>query len=462
MGAARTAQHARERLGILRRRCVRHNWMARSSSWRDRVHSHGCRLTPFPPHLPLIILGRDVTDLLKSYHPFSDKPQAILQKRRVGVLSTYELNRFAPDTGFYRELRQEVGEYFKRTGFHPKDPMPGMIRLAALFLTMLVTFVLLNSVQIVPSVIRYSSCIVFGVCQALILLHMMHDASHSSIGYNETWWNVVGRFTMDWVCGSSITSWHHQHVLGHHIYTNIMGTDPDLPASLSGDLRYIVPRQVHQFVYSFQWIYMPVLYGLLSIKFRIQDLTYTFGSEVNGAIRVNPLGPADWAQMIGAKAFHIVQRIIVPYMVFGLSPSDILINYITLELATGYFLAFNFQVSHVSTEAAFPLGDREYKTDIDQEWAVVQVITGVDYAHDNAIMSFLCGHLNYQIEHHLLPSVSQYHYPAIAPIVRKVCEKWKIPYNYLPTFTEAIYLHVKYLYNMGVHQKQGKGDSLWH
>jgi fatty acid desaturase len=83
------------------------------------------------------------------------------------------------------------------------------------------------------------------------------------------------------------------------------------------------------------------------------------------------------------------------------------------------------------------------------------MISSVDYDHESKIMAFLSGHLNYQIEHHLFPSVSQYYYPDIAPIVRQVCKKWKVPYNYVPSFYEAISTHIKYLYNMGNEEPRG-------
>jgi hypothetical protein len=80
--------------------------------------------------------------------------------------------------------------------------------------------------------------------QVLPLLHIMHDASHAAIGHNETWWKVVGRFTMDWFAGASMMSWHHQHTVGHHVYTNLLGVDPDMPVALQGDPRRLVNRQV--------------------------------------------------------------------------------------------------------------------------------------------------------------------------------------------------------------------------
>lgn len=49
---------------------------------------------------------------------------------------------------------------------------------------------------------------------------------------------------MDFYAGANMTSWHNQHVIGHHIYTNVFKCDPDLPDKQAGDPRRLVPRQV--------------------------------------------------------------------------------------------------------------------------------------------------------------------------------------------------------------------------
>ena len=84
-----------------------------------------------------------------------------------------------------------------------------------------------------------------------------------------------------------------------------------------------------------------------------------------------------------------------------------------------------------------------------QCWAENQVRTSVDYGHDSAIQTFLCGALNYQVEHHLFPGVSQYHYPAIAPMVRATCAEFGLPYIYKRNFAEAFAAHWTYLRDMG-------------
>jgi len=297
-------------------------------------------------------------------------------------------------------------------------------------------------------VICVLAAILLGVSESLSLLHQMHDASHSSIGYGPMWWKIIGRFTMDWISGASVMSWFHQHILGHHIYTNIMSSDPDMPMLADGDLRYLVKRQTWTKLYQYQHIYMPILYGLLALKFRLQDFTWTFMSESNGAIKMNPLWRAEWAQLIASKSFFVFWRLILPVVMFNCSVTYSLVYFLISELACGYWLAFNFQVSHISTEAVFPC-DVKFEKNIQKEWAVSQVITSVDYAHNDPLMALLCGALNYQIVHHLFPGVSQYHYPAIAPIIQEVCKEYNVPYNVLPTFSAAISAHIGYLYKMG-------------
>lgn len=99
-------------------------------------------------------------------------------------------------------------------------------------------------------------------------------------------WSWLSHITMDLFAGASINSWMHQHVLSHHLYTNIHKADGDLPLKSTGDIRRIVPSQVWVFVYKFQWLYLPILYSLLSLKFRVQDVLDTLIRKTNGALNV--------------------------------------------------------------------------------------------------------------------------------------------------------------------------------
>jgi len=416
-------------------------------------------ITKFLSHHPggqellKISAGRDCTYLFDSYHNFTQKPALILPKYQIGVLSTCELNQFQPDSGFYKECCTRVKAYFDRNKLHPKNPWYGLWRLALFISIMAWSYSTVFIVSAVPTLVRIIAAVIFGICQALCLIHQMHDASHTAIGYSPIWWRIISRLTMEWMAGASMVSWFHQHILGHHIYTNIMGSDPDMPSLLEGDLRFLVKRQVWKQLYQFQHLYMPILYGGLAFKFRIQDFTWTFISEENGPIHVNPLSKMEWANFVVTKLFWFSYRIFVPIYVLDCSISTVLFYFFITELTTGYWLAINFQVSHISTEAFFPCSDH-LEPSLKSEWAVAQVITSVDYGHGSFIQTFLSGALNYQTIHHLFPGVSQYHYPDIAPIVMEVCKKYNVPFNVLPSFKEAFFAHVNYMYQMGNNKTQ--------
>lgn len=44
---------------------------------------------------------------------------------------------------------------------------------------------------------------------------------------------------------------------------------------------------------------------------------------------------------------------------------------------------------------------------IDMDWAKLQVMTTIDYAHGSWLTTFLSGALNHQVVHHLFPNISQ-------------------------------------------------------
>jgi hypothetical protein len=43
------------------------------------------------------------------------------------------------------------------------------------------------------------------------------------------------------------------------------------------DPRRLVQRQKYKWLYRWQWLYLPPLYGVLALKFRYQDFFETFG-----------------------------------------------------------------------------------------------------------------------------------------------------------------------------------------
>ena len=484
------------------------------------VHDKVYDITKFLPNHPggkeflLLAAGRDITDLFISYHPFTEKPWDMLKPFEIGTLKTRQYPKFKEDTGFYKKARERVGEYFKEKKINYKEPMGGIIRMSLMLATYILAYIscftsfmdniITPAAETSPALHnaiwwshRLFFSVIIGWSQMMFLLHIYHDCSHSSWGNNEIWWKFGGRIFAETFVGTSMLSWHNQHVVGHHIYTAIFNLDPDVPMVADGDMRLVVPQQRNKWFYKYQHIYLLFLYTLLSFKNRLQDFDIALRRK-NGEIDVNPITTNQWIRLFASKAIHFVLRCAIPVYVLGFTNATIL--YIIAEMVGGAYLAFNFQVSHVSHYAnvpvaraipasqSFPVNDQvkgennviQYNVKKDKlntttpiesdkhcrnlqgcieasqnelmwdlEWAHLQVNTSVDYAYDSSLCTFMVGALNYQTIHHLFPSVSQYHYPAIAPIVRKVAEEEGVPFNYVPTFAQAIEGHVGFLKMMG-------------
>jgi hypothetical protein len=92
----------------------------------------------------------------------------------------------------------------------------------------------------------------------------------------------------------------------------------------------------------------------------------------------------------------------------------------------------------------------------------------MDFAHGSWLTTFMTGSLNYQAVHHLFPyvrsrssnimnvlliiifsKVSQYYYPALAPIIQEVCAKHGVKYHVTGSVFEAMALHTTRLAHMG-------------
>lgn len=93
-----------------------------------------------------------------------------------------------------------------------------------------------------------------------------HDGNHFAITHKLWIWRV-STFVNDCINGLSSLTWTYEDTHGHHIYTSILESDPDI-------------KMIDDGVKLFQWwfpnyrsqhIYMPILYLFLVTKMKLQD-----------------------------------------------------------------------------------------------------------------------------------------------------------------------------------------------
>ncbi|KAM9998133.1 hypothetical protein ACTFIY_007767 [Dictyostelium cf. discoideum] len=408
-------------------------------------------LHPGGEDILLLSAGRDATNLFESYHPMTDKHYSLIKQYEIGYISSYEHPKYVEKSEFYSTLKQRVRKHFQTSSQDPKVSVGVFTRMVLIYLFLFVTYYL-SQFSTDRFWLNCLFAILYGVANSLFGLHTMHDACHTAITHNPMTWKILGA-TFDLFTGASFYAWCHQHVIGHHLYTNVRNADPDLGQG-EIDFRVVTPYQARSWYHKYQHIYAPILYGVYALKYRIQDHEI-FTKKSNGSIRYSPISTIDTAIFILGKLVFIISRFILP-LIYNHSFSHLICFFLISELVLGWYLAISFQVSHVveelqflATPEIFDGADHPLPTTFNQDWAILQVKTTQDYAQDSVLSTFFSGGLNLQVIHHCFPTIAQDFYPQIVPILKEVCKEYNVTYHYKPTFAEAIKSHINYLYKMG-------------
>jgi len=478
---------------------AKHN--SRSDCWfavRGVVYNVTDWIDRHPGGADVLVLnaGRDATTLFECYHPFG-KSHELLRKYAVATLIDTELPTFPPMSRFYLTLKRRVYDHLASKGLSTKSaPLTvavGFAYVFGLFASYAAGIMALEHASTLAGLAAASLqalgvllILVAGWCSAMVCLVPTHEGSHVALTHRPWMWRLLGA-TLDFSNGCSLYSWLHQHFLGHHPYTNLGDVDPDVHTN-EPDVRRIKASQTESTRYRWQYLYVPVLYGLLAAKFRINDLQMYFSLHSNGRIRMNDPEPFHVALFYFGKVWLFFYRFVLPPLLLGLqSVPRVVFAALLLDLVASYYLSIAFQVNHVVSNAQWPvvrpapaddapLPPNATDTDfsalstaaadtadaptlpsvrtrsayVDMDWAVMQIVTTIDYAHGSWWTTKLTGALNHQAVHHLLPEISQAHYMEIAPVVRQTCAEFNVPYVVLPTFWDAFKAHINHLRTLGL------------
>eukprot|EP00731_Ephydatia_muelleri_P000259 Em0001g259a len=416
---------------------------------RGKVYDVSSFVSRHPGGVDQIMLGagRDVTQVFESYHSF--ETHKILDKFYVGVLVDNELPVFPPPSKFYQTVKKRVDDYFKSANIDPKIDYWMFLRYAV-FMVVAISFWVGGIVFRESLAVVVAFGLVGGFFNALIIMTCVHDSSHFAVTHKPWVWKLVGGIH-DFYVGASMYIWTYQHIVGHHLYTNIDGADPDIiTSSLEvSDIRRIKWTQKWLPRYFYQHIYIPLLYCVFTIKTRLQDFLILLGQR-NGNIRMNPPSLTQLLIFYGGKLTYVTHRFIIP-LIF-MPWTTVLLLYFMTEISTSYWLALTFQASHVISEVEWPTPGQNNLMQID--WAEMQVATTQDYATDSWFWTVVTGALNHQTTHHLFPGVLQSHYMKITPIVKKTCEEFGVKYHHVNTTTEALGCHINHLKVLGQGSKK--------
>jgi linoleoyl-CoA desaturase len=280
-----------------------------------------------------------------------------------------------------------------------------------------------------------------ALAAAAIGMDIQHDGSHG--GYsNFKIINGIAAKTLDVIGGSSYL-WRWKHNVLHHSYTNIDGADDDINI---GPLGRLAPQQPRYGFHRFQHFYMWPLYGFVALKWHlVDDYKELIRGHVGARTIPRPRGK-DLAVFLGGKAAFVTLAFVIPAMLhpFWL----VALFYCFTALAIGVVLGIVFQMAHCVEEADFPV-PVDGSNRMEDEWAVHQAASTVDFARHNRLLTWYVGGLNFQIEHHLFPKICHLHYADLAPIVESVCRKFGVKYHSHRSLRSAMSSHFHWLRRLG-------------
>ena len=341
---------------------------------------------------------------------------------------------------FYNSLKTAVDNYFRQNG----KKKTGNILLYSKSLILIGTAVCLYAVLLlVPMTLlpMILASLFFGFILACIGFNIMHDANHGSYS-SRKWVNEILGLTLNALGGNSFI-WKQKHNIIHHTFTNIDGVDDDIAKS---PFIRMCRSQVWVPAHRLQHFYTPMLYAFSSmIWILFQDFEKYFRKKIVD----RPLPKMSTSEHVifwTSKTLYVLFYIAVPIVLLGWK--SWLLFFLCMHIGLGLTLSIVFQLAHVVEETKFDAVNGDAKQ-IENEWAIHQVVTTANFSANNRIISWFVGGLNYQIEHHLFPRISHIHYPALSRLVQAECAAFDVPYNTLPTFKDAVVSHFRFIRTLG-------------
>jgi len=268
---------------------------------------------------------------------------------------------------------------------------------------------------------------------ALILGQVMflgHDAAHRQVFASGRWNDWASLVIANLYAGMSYGWWTHKHSR-HHAKPNQIGADPDigtdvivfhteeLTAPRTGLPGWFAARQ--------GWLFFPLLL-LEGLNLHVSGVKTIFG---HGDVKRRPVEIAFVTLRLGGYLA----------LVFWLMPVGIAFAFLGVQLGLfGVYMGAVFAPNH----KGMPILARDTRMDFLRR----QVLMSRNISGPRTVDWFMGG-LNFQIEHHVFPSMPRPNLRKVQPIVREFCDTRGIHYNET-SMLQSYGIVIRYLNRVGL------------
>ncbi|MBL7932991.1 MAG: acyl-CoA desaturase [Bacteroidia bacterium] len=343
---------------------------------------------------------------------------------------------------FFSTLRQRVDAYFKENKISKHCNSAMIVKTVALMGMYLLPFVAVL-IFTMPSWLNLVLWSIMGFGLAGVGMSIMHDACHGAYSSSHKVNQILG-YSLNMI-GGTVFNWKLQHNLLHHTYTNIATHDQDIKDKVI--LRFSPHTEV-KWYHRLQVSYAILFYGLTTIYWLLlKDFTQFADFKKKGLVKQHKRETRMLlAKMIACKVVYCFVFVAMPILFFNVSAGRVFSGFLLMHFIAGVTLTVIFQLAHTVEGTTHPL---PVNGTIENNWAIHQMNTTVNFSRDNKIISWYVGGLNYQVEHHLFPTICHVHYPQISHIVKATAEEFGIPYLENKTFGRAIGSHINTMIRFG-------------
>lgn len=378
----------------------------------------------------------DLTAAFESYHSLSDKNKILNIMEKYKVKDIEKTNFIFNKDSFYYILSEKVkNKLNNNTKADIITYIKVIIQLNLYIISFYYAFLSnkYNFFKYINAIFAGHILIQLGFCS-------MHDASHCAFSKNK----YVNKYiSLIW---NSLALWDSKlwikhHSIRHHSFTGDNDKDPDIihfkpfirkNKNIDKNKYFKIPKKFLKLFYLFTLFIFPGMFTGQGFLYNFIWLRkkYLWKMELSKFYKIS-----------------FIELFIKSILIFSILYSN---NFLLILL---YFISQNI------TYSLFILPDHDtLETHINiinyknKDWGEVQVRNSGNFCNENKLITYLFGGINYQIEHHLFPSLCHIHYPKIKKIVMETCKEFNIPYVHNDSLYKSFFSTLKNYENINYHK----------
>lgn len=264
-----------------------------------------------------------------------------------------------------------------------------------------------------------SACFLAVVWQQLGWL--THEFCHHQPTKNRRINDYLALFLGNFVQGFSRDWWKNKHNT-HHAATNIIDQDGDIDLA---PLVALVPSDIRKYkeplermllkIIPYQHLYFTLLLPLLRVSWTSQSIIHTINAPTSQYKKDQEHATAERVGTALHWTWVLLQLYLLP------SNSIRLLYFLISQLGSGFLIAHVVSYNHNSVEK-FPENSR-----LLNNFAALHILTTRNM-NPSPFIDWFWGGLNYQVEHHLFPTLPRPNLTRCSVLVKEFCRENNLPY----------------------------------